>query len=227
MSTTSSKKHVVSHATNHSTVHVTPAPSPEVSALAPTLAAAAPPPITPPGDLPPTAGIPAPREGWEPSPAKKRGTHGLRPKGVQASTAQAVATEITQSATYTADFGTRAPAAGQVAFVITNAAKWRDTWQAARKFFVYAAEQRAVWENQALAQMDALKPAFEYAASRDGTVAEKYAATAKYLGATNAIAARGATTRKAKAKLKKTETPPAPPPAPTAAPETPAAPAVK
>ena len=116
---------------------------------------------------------------------------------MQIANAAAVAKEITESPTYVADFGARAPAAAQVAFVVTNAAKWRDTWAAAKKFFVYASEQRAAWENEALVQANTLKPAFEYAASRDTTVSEKYAATSKFLGATNAIATRAATSRKA------------------------------
>ena len=225
-SKTSKKKHLVSHLAS-------PSPSPEVSMSSPTLvtsaaalapAIAAAPPITPPGDLPPAVGAPAPPVGWVPAPKKKRGAQGLRPKGVQMTSAQTVAKELAGSATYSADFGSRAPAAAQVAFVMTNAAKWRDTWQAARKFLVYASEQRATWENDALVQMDALKPAFEYAASRDGTVAEKYAATTKYLGETNAIAARAVTVRKAKAKAKKgtqatvAMVPASSEPAPTAAP---------
>ena len=247
-SKTSKKKHLVSHVkktTNTTTngsaegstllVAASPSPSPEVStpsptlvtsaaALAPAIAAAAPP-ITPPGDLPPAVGAPAPPAGWVAVQKKKRSAHGLRPKGVQTTSAQSVAKELTGSATYAADFGSRAPAAAQVAFVMTNAAKWRDTWQAAKKFFVYASEQRATWENDALAQMDALKPAFDYAASRDGTVTEKYAATAKYLGETNAIAARAVTVRKAKAKAKKgtqatvATAPPSSEPAPTASPQ--------
>jgi hypothetical protein len=243
-SKTSKKKHLVSHvkktttngSAEGSTLHVaaSPSPSPEVStpsptlvtsaaALAPAIAAAAPP-ITPPGDLPPAVGAPAPPAAWVPTPKKKRGAQGHRPRGVQLTSAQAVAKELSGSATYSADFGSRAPAAAQVAFVLTNAAKWRDTWQAAKRFFVYASEQRATWENDALAQMDALKPAFEYAASRDGTVAEKYAATAKYLGEANAIAARGVTVRKARAKAKKgtqatvATIPASPEPAPIAAP---------
>ena len=50
--------------------------------------------------------------------------------------------------------------------------------------------------------MDALKPAFNYAASRDGTVTEKYSATAKYLGENSQIAERAVTVRKENAKAK-------------------------
>jgi len=234
--TKAAKKNVTSKSSTSNTSHLNPdatiAPSPEVSAPNVVLvasAAAAAPPMTPPGDLPPAAGAPAPPEGWTPVLKKKRSARGLRPKGVQITSAVAAAKELTQSATYATDFGSRAPAAAQVAFVVTNAAKWRDTWQAAKKFFAYASEQRATWENDAVAQMDALKPAFDYAASRDTTVAEKYAATSKYLGATNAIAERAATVRKAKAKGGKGSTeatgapPEASPPAPApVAPETPA-----
>jgi hypothetical protein len=220
--------------TTDTIVNVTAAPSQEVSAptrtlvtsapaLASAVAAAAP--VTPPGDLPPAVGAPATPADWVPAPRKKRGARGLRPKAVQVTNAEAAAKEITASTTYVADFGSRAPAAPQVAFVVTNAVKWRDTWQAAKKFFAYASEQRATWENDALAQMDALKPAFTYAASRDGTIAEKYSATSKFLGATNAIASRAATSRKAKAKASKTPAEPVAVAAPQ--PPEPVAPAAK
>ena len=119
-------------------VHVTSAPSPEVSASPPTLAplatsapALAPavvaaPPVTPPGDLPPAVGAPAPPKEWVPAPGKRRGGKGSRPRGAQITSAVAAAKELTQSASYVADFGSRAPAAPQVAFVVTNAAKWRN-----------------------------------------------------------------------------------------------------
>ena len=158
-------------------------------------------PITPPGDLPPAAGgIAEPPDGWVPAPPKGRRVRGLRPKGAQISDAVAAADELGKSSTYVEDFGSRAPAAAQVAFVVTNAAQWRSTWQASKRACEYAAQQRAVWENDAMAQMDALKPAFDYAMTRDASVSAKYAATAKYLGETNAIAARAASSRKAAAK---------------------------
>jgi len=80
-----------------------------------------------------------------------------------------------------------------------------------------------------LAQMDALKPAFDYATSRDTGLAEKYSATTKYLGVTSAIAARGVTVRRARAKGTKgaTTASPTPSPAPAAATPAPEAPAAE
>jgi hypothetical protein len=242
----SNEKHVVRHAKKKtktatgasaegSTLHLatTEKASPEVSTPAPTLVTSAPalapaiaaaaPPITPPGDLPPAVGAPQPPAGWVAAPGTKRSPKGLRPRGAQISNAVAAAKEITESATYAADFGSRAPAAGQVAFVVTNAAKWRAVWHTAKAFLTYASEQRATWENDALAQMDALKPAFNYAASRDGTVTEKYSATAKYLAENSQIAERGAAQRKEKAKANKAKAN-AGNTATAAAPATPAAP---
>jgi hypothetical protein len=211
-SSTSVKKHAAtkSHAATEPSVVSSTAtatamtPSPEVSAPARTLAtsAAASPPITPPGDMPPAVGAPPTPDDWEPAPGKKRGGKGQRPKGVQISGAVAAAKELAKATTYVEDFGNRAPPAAQVAFVVTNAAKWRATWQGAKKFLAYAAEQRAAWENDALAQMDALKPAFDYATSRDTALAEKYAATSKFLAVNQVIAARAVSTRKANAKGK-------------------------
>jgi hypothetical protein len=82
--------------------------------------------------------------------------------------------------------------------MMTNAAEWRDTWQAATKYLAYCSEQRATWENASLAQMDTLKPAFEYLEQRDPKAAEKYPATTKYLGAGSAITTRAAEKRKKK-----------------------------
>ncbi len=159
-------------------------------------------PLTPPGDLPPAGSAPAPREGWEPGPKKKRGRHGPRPVAVQNANASAVARELTESRTYAEDFGSRAPAAAQVAYVVTNAAKWRELWTGLKRYFAYVSEQRALWEDSALAQMNALKVPFDYAASRDAKLAEKYAATSKYLGAGTAIAQRALLSRKANARTK-------------------------
>jgi hypothetical protein len=81
---------------------------------------------------------------------------------------------------------------------MTNAAKWRETWQGVKKYFAYCSEQRAIWESAAFAQMDTLKPAFEYFEQRDPKAAEKYPATTKYLSAGSAIASRAAEKRKKK-----------------------------
>src|ERR1700723_254541 len=109
-SKTSKKKNLVSHVTKTTKtttngsaegatllVAASPSTSPEVStpsptlvtsaaALAPAIAAAAPP-ITPSGDLPPAVGAPAPPAGWVAAPKKKRRAHGLRPRGVQLTSA--------------------------------------------------------------------------------------------------------------------------------------------
>jgi hypothetical protein len=159
------------------------------------------PPITPPGHLPLAAAtVPAPPEEWTPAAKTKRSARGLRPRGAQTRIAAAVAEELAQAPSYADHFGSHAPDAKMIAFLMTNAVAWRDTWHAAKKLLEYATEQRATWENAAMEQMEALKPPFEYVASRDHTVAETYAATAKYLGETRAIAVRGARVRKAKAK---------------------------
>jgi hypothetical protein len=156
------------------------------------------PPITPPGDLPPATGVPATPTGWEPTPKKRTSARGLRPRGAQVTDAAAAAKELSESPTYASDLGPHAPPADQVAFMMTNAAEWRDTWQAATKYLAYCSEQRATWENASLAQMDTLKPAFEYLEQRDPKAAEKYPATTKYLGAGSAITTRAAEKRKKK-----------------------------
>jgi hypothetical protein len=133
--------------------------------------------------------------------------------------ATAAAKEIAQSSSYETDFGAHAPSAGQIAFVVTNAATWRDRWQQARTFVAYCAEQRATWEDAALGQMDGLKPAFNYLAQREPKVAEKYPVTGKFLKAGSTIASRAVASRKANAKAKaKGEPTSAAPEAPVASP---------
>jgi hypothetical protein len=152
---------------------------------------------------------------WTAAPGKKRGGKGPHPRGAQISDAVSSANEIVKSPTYVEDFGTRAPSAAGVAFVVTNAAKWRTAWNVAKKGYEYASEQRAAWEADALAQMDALKPAFQYAQARDASLAQKYSATAKYMNEASAIATRAASSRKA---AKKAADKGAPAPATSAAP---------
>jgi hypothetical protein len=196
-----------------------PAPSP-ASPAPPALASAiANPSYVPPGELPPAAGVIGTPEGWKPMPKKKTSARGQRPRGPQVTDATAAAKELTQSPTYGSDFGTHAPSAGQIGFVMTNAATWRDRWQQAKMFLAYCAEQRATWEDAALGQMDTLKPVFDFLTQREPKVVERYPVTGKYLGVASTIATRGAASRKAKAK-EAAKSAPAEAPAATPAPAT-------
>jgi hypothetical protein len=103
---------------------------------------------------------------------------------------------------YRADFGPYAPTAEEIAFLVTNAARWRAAWLAAKQAVKYASEQRTAWERDALARMDALKPMFDYVVSRDASAAAQYSATAKYMGEAAAIAARAASSRKARTRAR-------------------------
>jgi hypothetical protein len=165
------------------------------------------PPVTPPGEMPPAVGAPAPPEGWKATPTKGRGRAlGSRLKRVQGASQAAAAKELATSTTYVSDFGSRAPSPTVLGFLLSNAAAWRAIWDGATQFLAYAAEQRQKWEDAASAEMAALAPSFDFVASRDPAIAQKYAATAKYLGAASASAKRAVVTRKAKAaKAKKAE----------------------
>jgi hypothetical protein len=175
---------------------------------------AAAPPITPPGNMPPAAGVLAMPTGWEPTPKKRTSARGPRPRGAQITDAAAAAKEITQSSTYEDDFGPHAPPAAQVAFVTANAATWRTTWQQAKRFYAYCTEQRAAWEGEAISQMDTLKPAYAYLAERDPKAAGNYPATARYLDAGSVIATRAGASRKAKTLAKAKAATSAAPPSP-------------
>ena len=156
-------------------------------------------PTTPPADMPPTVGVPATPKDWKARPAKGRGgTRGAKLTKDQVTSAAAAAGEITKSATYAADFGPHAPSQATLGFLMGNSTRWRAEWEHASQYLTYAAEQRAAWDQAILTQMDTLKQAFDFVASREPAVAEKYSATAKFLDARSAAAVRAANTRKEK-----------------------------
>ena len=173
-------------------------------------------PTTAPGDLPPTRGTRSAPKGWKPIPTKGKGRRGPKPKGIQVATSLAVANEIAQSPTYVEDFKGLAPDPKVLSFLLTNGAKWRQEWEAAKSYLSYAASQRAAWEGASMEQMDALKRSYDVVAPQDPSVTKKYSATSKFLGATNQIAAHAAATRQAKTVAKAKATP-----APAAASSTP------
>ena len=224
---TKTVKNTTTNAAASSPVHEGVAAATLVPAMSPSIAdpavVAAPvdPLYAPPGEIPPAPGVIATPEGWRPTPKKRKSARGQRPRGAQVTDAAAAAKEISQSATYTSDFGAHAPTAGQIAFVVNNAASWRARWQAAQAFTMYCSEQRATWETAALAQMDTLKPLFDFLAQREPKVAEKYPVTGKYLGVGSTIARRASESRKAKVKTQ-TKTKAGATAAPAAAPDAPA-----
>jgi hypothetical protein len=175
-------------------------------------------PTTPPGDLPPAVGVPATPKDWKARPTAGRGrTRGTKLTKDQVTSAAAAAGEITKSATYATDFGPHAPSQATLGFLMNNSAQWRAEWEHASQYLTYAAEQRAAWDQAVLGQMDTLKQAFDFVASREPAVTEKYSATAKFLEARSAVAERAANTRKEKlhAKAKGADAVPATPePAP-------------
>jgi hypothetical protein len=153
-------------------------------------------PTTPPGDMPPTAGVPATPKDWKARPAGKG--RGAKLMKDQVTSAAAAAGEITKSTTYAADFGPHAPSQATLGFLVNNSTRWRAEWEHASQYLTYAAEQRAAWDQAMLGQMDTLKQAFDFVASREPAVTEKYSATEKFLDARSAVGQRAANTRKEK-----------------------------
>jgi hypothetical protein len=190
-------------------------------------------PTTPPGDMPPTTGVPATPKDWKARPSRGKGrTRGAKLTKDQVTSAAAAAGEITKSTTYATDFGPHAPSQATLGFLMDNSTRWRMEWEHASQYLTYAAEQRAAWDQAMLGQMDTLKQAFDFVASREPVVTEKYSATAKFLDARSAVGQRAANTRKEKlqAKAKGAAAVPATPepatPAPAPAQPANAAPAV-
>jgi hypothetical protein len=85
---------------------------------------------------------------------------------------------------------------------MSNSTRWRAEWEHASQYLTYAAEQRAAWDQAMLGQMDTLKQAFDFVASREPAVTEKYSATGKFLDARSVVGQRAASTRKEKLQAK-------------------------
>jgi hypothetical protein len=145
---------------------------------------------------PPTVGAPATPTGWKKSKwvSPKEGT---RPTATQVEAAAPAAAELQKSTTYVADFGANAPPAAQVAQNLVTASKWRDEWSKAKDWLDYCVEQRQVWGDASLADVATLKPAYDYAVTRDPTVAKRYPSTKLLVGARSEVAVRAAARRKA------------------------------
>jgi hypothetical protein len=116
----------------------------------------------------------------------------------QTKAASLAAAELSASATYTQDFGTRVPEKSVIAKALVFAAGWSTEAGNAASWAKYAKlEQREAW-SPALALMAALRPFFVLTTQQDSELAAKYPATAQYFEATRAPSKRAASTRKAK-----------------------------
>ncbi len=131
-------------------------------------------PMLTPGDLPPTRTTRGAPAGWQKKQTSRKGKTGQRPKRDQIAYSLDVANELSSSTTYDQDFKGLAPPAATLSFLITNGAKWRKEWQAAKTYLAYVAQQRAAWEDAALDHMDELKPTFSLVTAQNGSVAKKY-----------------------------------------------------
>jgi hypothetical protein len=151
---------------------------------------------------PPKVGAPVTPTDWKPS--KWVGPReGTRPTATQVDAADPAAAELQKSTTYVEDFGANAPPAGQVAQNLLTSSQWRGEWETARNWLAYCSEQRRLWEDQSLADVAALKPAWDYAVSRDPSVAKRYPSTKLLVGARSEVAARAGAKRKAANAAKK------------------------
>jgi hypothetical protein len=168
--------------------------------------------------MPPAVGAPATPPGWAKS-KWARPKEGLRPTETQAEVAGSAAAELQKSTTYVADFGANAPPVATVASNLVTASQWRDEWTSAKNWLAYCAEQRQIWEDTSLEDVATLKPAFDYAVSRDPTITKRYPQTKLLVGSRSQAAARAAATKKAEkaAKEQPAPTPASPsPPGPAA-----------
>jgi hypothetical protein len=146
--------------------------------------------------MPPKVGAPGTPTGWAKSKWVKP-REGLRPTSTQADAAAPAAAELEKSTTYVDDFGSKAPPVSQIAPNLVTASQWRDEYVSAKNWLAYVIEQRQLWEDKALADVASLKPAYDYAVSRDPSVAKRYPSTKLLVGARSEVAVRAAARRKA------------------------------
>jgi hypothetical protein len=145
---------------------------------------------------PPTVGAPATPTGWTKSKWVKP-REGLRPMTTQSDATAPAAAELQRSTTYVADFGANAPPAAEVAQNLLSASAWRAEWEKAGQWLAYCTEQRRIWEDKSLEDVATLKPAYDYAVTRDPTVAKRYPSTKLLVGARSEVSTRAAARKKA------------------------------
>jgi hypothetical protein len=160
---------------------------------------------------PPAVGAPATPPGWKKSKWIKP-REGLRPTATQADAVAPAAAELQASTTYVADFGANAPSAAALAHDLSTASQWREEWSKTRDWLAYCSEQRRLWEDASLAGVATLKPAYDYAVSRDPTVAKRYPSTKRLVAARSEVSTRAAARRKANEKAAEKQDPAAPSP---------------
>lgn len=152
---------------------------------------------------PPSPGAPSTPKGFVPL-TKAQATRLTKLTETQLAEADGVASELTASKTYAADFGDDAPAAADVAAAIVRASAWSTESDAADAYAAYAKAQKQLAESTASGLVKALKGEFDHAVGNHPEIAKRYKLTTTFLGTRTAAATRGAATKaKNKAKAQK------------------------
>jgi hypothetical protein len=147
----------------------------------------------------PKQGAPSPPVGFS-APAKYQRRPGALPTTQQVRDAADVASELTTSKSYAADFGSRVPAAGAIASALTLAKGWSNQLAAAEAWLPYVREQYESAWRAALGLTKQLQPEFELAVKHDASVSTRYPQTQDFLQVRSVAATRGAQTRAQKKK---------------------------
>jgi hypothetical protein len=149
---------------------------------------------------PPSPGAPSTPKGFV-ALKKKEASSLKKLTEAQLAEADAVASELTASTTYEADFGGDAPAAATVAAALQRASAWSTESDAADAYATYAKAQKQEAENTASGVIKSLKNEFDHAVGNHPEIAKRYKLTTSFLGARKAAADRASET-KAKNKSK-------------------------
>ena len=188
--TTKSKVSTASKASKPATV-TTPAPrvTPPTPAVNPPAPAPGPGIVKP----PPTVTIPSPPAGFVP--ANPKDYRGFRPKSSEIAAVPDSVVELQNFTNYNVVFGSTAPAVGDLAQGLDASLLWTSLLADSSDWMAYVKSQEGMAWMVTLTLVDKLKAPFALASANDPTLAARYPALARLLGAAKVIAKRGAATK--------------------------------
>lgn len=147
-------------------------------------------------DSPPSPGTPSTPKGFEATPPGRGKRINLQK--AQAACGPALSQELSAAKNAEADFGPHIPPLAPIGARIAVSAKWTVERNRAEAWRDYVREEEVAAWSPALADLDALAPAFAYAVSRDPSIALRYPQLALFYKMRSQVAAKAQQTRKAK-----------------------------
>jgi hypothetical protein len=119
-----------------------------------------------------------------------------KPTQTQVGQAETFAAELERSRNYRTDFGTAAPAPGELATDLRTARAWTLESRRAQAYADYAlAQSELLWDN-VIGRAEQLQTQYDHAVGNTSALADDYPATGSFLGVRRVAARKGAETRR-------------------------------